>query len=76
MKPLVLHDIAEAVGMHESTISRVTTQKFMHTPRGIYEPEILFLQPRQHLRRRRMLVHGDPRDHQETGAAENQKAIE
>ncbi len=37
MKPLVLHDIAEAVGMHESTISRVTTQKFMHTPRGIYE---------------------------------------
>ena len=37
MKPLVLHDIAEAVGMHESTISRVTTQKYMHTPRGIYE---------------------------------------
>ena len=37
MKPLVLHDIAEAVGMHESTISRVTTQKYMHTPRGIFE---------------------------------------
>ena len=34
---MVSHDIAEAVGMHESTISRVTTQKFMHTPRGIYE---------------------------------------
>jgi len=37
MKPLVLHDIAEAVQMHESTISRVTTRKYMHTPRGIYE---------------------------------------
>ena len=37
MKPLVLHDIAEAAGMHESTISRVTTQKYMHTPRGIFE---------------------------------------
>jgi RNA polymerase sigma-54 factor len=36
MKPLVLHDIAEALGMHESTISRVTTRKYMHTPRGIY----------------------------------------
>ena len=38
----VLHDIAEAVGMHESTISRVTTQKFMHTPRGIYELKYFF----------------------------------
>ena len=42
MKPLILHDIAEAVGMHESTISRVTTQKFMHTPRGIYELKYFF----------------------------------
>ncbi|CAA0083365.1 RNA polymerase sigma-54 factor [Zhongshania aliphaticivorans] len=42
MKPLVLHDIAEAVGMHESTISRVTTQKFMHTPRGIFELKFFF----------------------------------
>lgn len=42
MKPLVLHDIAEAVGMHESTISRVTTQKYMHTPRGIYELKFFF----------------------------------
>ena len=41
-QPLVLHDIAEAVGMHESTISRVTTQKFMHTPRGIYELKYFF----------------------------------
>ena len=42
MKPLVLHDIADAVGMHESTISRVTTQKYMHTPRGIYELKYFF----------------------------------
>ncbi len=42
MKPLVLHDIAEAVDMHESTISRVTTQKFMHTPRGIFELKYFF----------------------------------
>ena len=42
MKPLVLHDIAEAVGLHESTISRVTTQKYMHTPRGIYELKYFF----------------------------------
>ncbi len=42
MKPLVLRDVAEAVGMHESTISRVTTQKYMHTPRGIYEFKFFF----------------------------------
>ncbi len=37
MKPLVLKTVAEAVDMHESTISRVTMQKYMHTPRGVYE---------------------------------------
>ncbi len=42
MKPLVLHDIAQAVSMHESTISRVTTQKYMHTPRGIFELKYFF----------------------------------
>ncbi|MFK7977610.1 MAG: RNA polymerase factor sigma-54 [Halioglobus sp.] len=42
MKPLVLHDIAEAVEMHESTISRATTNKFMHTPRGIFELKYFF----------------------------------
>ncbi len=42
MKPLVLRDIAEEVGMHESTISRVTTQKFMLTPRGLYELKFFF----------------------------------
>lgn len=42
MKPLVLHDIAEAVEMHESTISRITTQKYMHTPMGIFELKYFF----------------------------------
>jgi RNA polymerase sigma-54 factor len=42
MKPLVLADIADAVGMHESTISRVTNRKYMHTPRGIFELKYFF----------------------------------
>lgn len=42
MKPLVLHDVAKAVEMHESTISRVTTRKYMHTPRGIFELKYFF----------------------------------
>jgi len=37
MRPMILKDIAEAVGMHESTISRVTSGKYMHTPRGVFE---------------------------------------
>jgi RNA polymerase sigma-54 factor len=42
MKALVLHDVAEVVGMHESTISRVTTKKYMWTPRGIFELKYFF----------------------------------
>ena len=42
MKPLVLHDIANAVDLHESTISRVTTQKYMHTPAGVFELKYFF----------------------------------
>ncbi len=42
MKPLVLHDIADAVEMHESTISRVTTRKYMYTPRGVFELKYFF----------------------------------
>ncbi|MDK1023297.1 MAG: RNA polymerase factor sigma-54 [Gammaproteobacteria bacterium] len=42
MKPLVLHDVAEAVDLHESTISRVTTQKYMHTPAGVFELKYFF----------------------------------
>jgi len=42
MKPMILRDIAEAVDMHESTISRVTTNKYMHTPNGIFELKHFF----------------------------------
>jgi RNA polymerase sigma-54 factor len=42
MQPMVLRDIAELLEMHESTISRVTTNKFMHTPRGILELKFFF----------------------------------
>jgi RNA polymerase sigma-54 factor len=42
MRPLVLREIAEVVGLHESTVSRVTTQKFMLTPRGIFELKYFF----------------------------------
>jgi RNA polymerase sigma-54 factor len=42
MKPMVLRDIAEELEMHESTISRVTTLKYMHTPRGIFEFKYFF----------------------------------
>lgn len=42
MKALVLHDIAERLGLHESTISRVTSNKYMHTPRGVFELKYFF----------------------------------
>jgi RNA polymerase sigma-54 factor len=42
MKPMVLKDVAEEIGMHESTISRVTTNKYMHTPRGVFEFKYFF----------------------------------
>lgn len=42
LRPLVLRDIAEAISMHESTVSRVTSQKFLATPRGIYELKYFF----------------------------------
>ena len=42
MKPMVLADVAHAIGMHESTISRVTTRKYMHTPRGLFELKYFF----------------------------------
>ena len=42
MRPLVLREIAEGLDLHESTVSRVTTQKFMHTPRGIFELKYFF----------------------------------
>jgi RNA polymerase sigma-54 factor len=42
MRPLVLREIASVIDLHESTVSRVTTQKFMHTPRGIFELKYFF----------------------------------
>ena len=42
MRPMVLRDIAETIEMHESTVSRVTTNKYMHTPRGIFEFKYFF----------------------------------
>ena len=42
MKPMVLADVAETIGMHESTISRATTRKYMHTPRGLFELKYFF----------------------------------
>ncbi len=42
MKPLVLHDIAKEVDLHESTVSRVTTQKYMLTPKGVFELKYFF----------------------------------
>ncbi len=42
LKPLILRDVAEDIGMHESTISRVTTNKYVHTPQGIFELKYFF----------------------------------
>jgi RNA polymerase sigma-54 factor len=42
LRPLILRDVAEAIGMHESTVSRVTANKFVATPRGIYELKYFF----------------------------------
>jgi RNA polymerase sigma-54 factor len=42
LKPLVLKDVAEDIGMHESTVSRVTTEKYMHTPQGLFELKFFF----------------------------------
>ena len=42
LKPLILRDVAEDIGMHESTISRVTSNKYVHTPQGIFELKYFF----------------------------------
>lgn len=42
LKPMVLRDVANDIGMHESTVSRVTTNKYVHTPRGIFELKYFF----------------------------------
>jgi len=45
LRPLILKDVAEDVGMHESTISRVTSNKYVHTPQGIIVALLWFLRP-------------------------------
>ena len=42
LRPLILRDVAEDIGVHESTVSRVTTNKYVHTPQGIYELKYFF----------------------------------
>ena len=42
MRPMILHDVADEIGMHESTVSRITNNKYMHTPRGIFELRYFF----------------------------------
>jgi RNA polymerase sigma-54 factor len=42
LKPLVLKDVADDIGMHESTVSRVTTNKYVHTPQGVFELKFFF----------------------------------
>lgn len=42
LRPLVLRDVASDIGMHESTVSRVVANKYMHTPRGVYEMRFFF----------------------------------
>jgi RNA polymerase sigma-54 factor len=42
LRPLILRDVAEDIGMHESTVSRVTTNKYVHTPQGIFELKYFF----------------------------------
>jgi len=42
LKPMILRDVADAVGMHESTVSRVTSNKYVHTPRGLFELKYFF----------------------------------
>ena len=60
MHPLVLREVAEEVGMHESTISRVTTRKYMHTPRGTFELKYFFSSGVSTEDRRQRLGHGHP----------------
>ena len=75
MRPMILRDIAEAIGMHESTISRVTSGKYMHTPRGVFELRYFFSSQVESARRLGHLVHGDPRQdpqaHPRRGARRN-----
>ena len=69
LRPLVLRDVANDIGMHESTVSRVVNNKYMHTPQGRVRNEVLLPQRHQQLVRRERLVGHDqaahPEDHRE-----------
>ena len=65
LRPLVLRDVANDIGMHESTVSRVVTNKYMHTPQGVFEMKYLLPQRHQQFVRRRGVVGDDQEPHQE-----------
>ena len=65
LKPLVLRDVANDIGMHESTVSRVVNNKYMHTPQGVFEMKLLLPQRDQQLVRRERLVGDDQAADQE-----------
>ena len=71
MKPLVLREIADELGLHESTISRVTTAKYMATPFGTFELKYFFGSVARHRGRRQRLEHrgagADPADRRRRG---------
>ena len=70
MRPLVLREIADTLGLHESTVSRVTTQKFMLTPRGIFELKYFFGSHVATETGGACLRHRDPRADQAAGRRE------
>ena len=74
LKPLVLKDVANDIGMHESTVSRATANKYAHTPQGIYELKYFFTSSLRRCRRRgrvgRERTEEDQRDHRQRGSRE------
>ena len=58
LRPLILRDVADDIGMHESTVCRVTTNKYVHTPHGILRAEVLLQLEHPHQRRRLDRVRG------------------
>ena len=78
LKPMILRDVAEAVGMHESTISRVTTNKYVHTPQGLFELKYFFNSSHPPRRRRghrlRERQAGDQEDHRRRGQGRTRSA--
>ena len=63
LRPMVLRDVAEDIGMHESTVSRVVSNKYMHTPRGLFPMKFFFPQRhRARVRQRYLVAHGQAQD--------------